>query len=181
MERKDNACSHKIEKLTTTTNNLQEQNTKKRKQINDNMGSSTSKTAVATTTSKTTTTTTIKSKYPIIGPTTIMNPKKHGTSDAPVQHPLRWNVSRKEADRICNYNRHYAESFGTAFSNLEYKKNFKKLDVTVRKVKQLNIMIVLQATCYLKHPRDVHMMNFIKNPNNMVGHHLEIKKSIGNL
>jgi peptide methionine sulfoxide reductase MsrB len=55
-----------------------------------------------------------------------MNPKKHGTSDTPVQHPLRWNVSRREADRICNFNRHYAESFGSAFSNSAYTKEFQE-------------------------------------------------------
>jgi hypothetical protein len=39
-----------------------------------------------------------------------MSKKTHGTSDVPVQTNLRWNVDRSKADRICNYNRHYAEN-----------------------------------------------------------------------
>ena len=41
-----------------------------------------------------------------------MSPKSHGTSDAAVQTELRWNVNRDTADRICNFNRHYAEYAG---------------------------------------------------------------------
>ena len=41
-----------------------------------------------------------------------MSPKAHGTSEAPVQADLRWNVDGKTADRICNFNRHYAEYAG---------------------------------------------------------------------
>jgi hypothetical protein len=51
-------------------------------------------------------------KYPppaVMGSETIMSKKAHGTSDVPVQKNLRWNVDRSVADRICNYNRHYAE------------------------------------------------------------------------
>ena len=52
-------------------------------------------------------------KYPIIGSNkTIMNRKAHGTSETPVQQTLRWNVDRKTADRICNFNRHFAEHSG---------------------------------------------------------------------
>ena len=38
-----------------------------------------------------------------------MSPKEHGTSRSPVQTNLRWNVDRKNADRICSFNRHFAE------------------------------------------------------------------------
>ena len=41
-----------------------------------------------------------------------MSPKKHGTSDVPVQKDLRWNCDYDTADRICNFNRHYAEHAG---------------------------------------------------------------------
>lgn len=54
-------------------------------------------------------------KYPppaVMGSETIMSKKAHGTSDVPVQPNLRWNVDRSVADRICNYNRHYAEHSG---------------------------------------------------------------------
>ena len=49
---------------------------------------------------------------PIVGPDHIMRRKEHGSSDKPVQDKLRWGVDRKKADRICNYNRHFAESSG---------------------------------------------------------------------
>ena len=35
-----------------------------------------------------------------------------GTSEVPVQENLRWNCDRKVADKICNFNRHYAEYSG---------------------------------------------------------------------
>mmetsp|Transcript_21042 Transcript_21042/g.59768 ORF Transcript_21042/g.59768 Transcript_21042/m.59768 type:complete len:205 (+) Transcript_21042:93-707(+) len=42
----------------------------------------------------------------------IMRPKAHGTSETAVQDDLRWGCDRETADRICNYNRHYAEYSG---------------------------------------------------------------------
>ena len=51
--------------------------------------------------------------YPCVpGSEEIMKPKEHGTSHTPVQKNLRWGVDRETADRICNYNRHYAEYSG---------------------------------------------------------------------
>ena len=47
--------------------------------------------------------------YPIMGDESIMKPKAHGTSATPVQKDLRWGCEHGLADRICNYNRHYAE------------------------------------------------------------------------
>jgi len=41
-----------------------------------------------------------------------MSPKAHGTSSTPVQKDLRWNCDYDTADRICNFNRHYAEYAG---------------------------------------------------------------------
>jgi len=41
-----------------------------------------------------------------------MSPKAHGTTATPVQQNLRWGVDRETADRICSYNRHYAEYSG---------------------------------------------------------------------
>jgi hypothetical protein len=46
------------------------------------------------------------------GNETLMSPKEHGTSNTPVQNPLRWGCDPKVADRICNFNRHYAEYSG---------------------------------------------------------------------
>lgn len=52
-----------------------------------------------------------------------MAPKAHGTSATPVQQGLRWNCDVSTADRICNFNRHYAEFAGywetTTFLNEE--------------------------------------------------------------
>ena len=46
------------------------------------------------------------------GEESLMSPKDHGTTQHPVQQYLRWDVSRETADRICSYNRHYAEQSG---------------------------------------------------------------------
>jgi hypothetical protein len=56
-----------------------------------------------------------KKEFPapcVMGDETIMAPKKHGTSETPVQKNLRWNCDYETADRICNFNRHYAEYAG---------------------------------------------------------------------
>jgi|TARA_B100000085_G_scaffold244118_1_gene236436 peptide methionine sulfoxide reductase MsrB len=61
------------------------------------------------------------SKFPIYCDESIMCKKAHGTSDSPVQKDLRWNCDYETADRICNFNRHYAEYAGyflsTSFLN----------------------------------------------------------------
>lgn len=46
------------------------------------------------------------------GDESIMSKKEHGTSHTPVQKKLRWGCDWKTADRICNYNRHFAEYSG---------------------------------------------------------------------
>uniref|UniRef100_A0A7S3DWM7 Peptide-methionine (R)-S-oxide reductase n=1 Tax=Entomoneis paludosa TaxID=265537 RepID=A0A7S3DWM7_9STRA len=65
---------------------------------------------------------------PIMAEETVMNQKAHGTSDKPVQKELRWNCDYDTADRICNFNRHYAEFAGywqtTEFLNY-VKENYK--------------------------------------------------------
>jgi len=48
----------------------------------------------------------------VMGEETIMAPKQHGTSANPVQDNLRWSCDGKVADKICNFNRHYAEFAG---------------------------------------------------------------------
>ena len=47
-------------------------------------------------------------QFPILGNESIMKQKQHGTSNTPVQDNLRWGCDGDTADRICNYNRHYA-------------------------------------------------------------------------
>lgn len=48
----------------------------------------------------------------VMGDESIMSKKAHGTSNVPVQMNLRWGCDRSIADRICNFNRHYAEQSG---------------------------------------------------------------------
>jgi hypothetical protein len=50
-------------------------------------------------------------KLPIQGDESIMSEKKHGTSETAVQKDLRWGCDYDTADRICNFNRHYAGKF----------------------------------------------------------------------
>ena len=42
----------------------------------------------------------------------VMSQKSHGTSEKPVQKNLMYNCDYDTADRICNFNRHYAEYAG---------------------------------------------------------------------
>lgn len=65
---------------------------------------------------------------PIVADDSVMNPKAHGTSSVPVQKNLRWNCENDLADRICNYNRHYAEHSGyfTSTPFVKYAKQVEK-------------------------------------------------------
>eukprot|EP00543_Licmophora_paradoxa_P010095 CAMPEP_0202473876 /NCGR_PEP_ID=MMETSP1360-20130828/92081_1 /ASSEMBLY_ACC=CAM_ASM_000848 /TAXON_ID=515479 /ORGANISM="Licmophora paradoxa, Strain CCMP2313" /LENGTH=203 /DNA_ID=CAMNT_0049100959 /DNA_START=54 /DNA_END=665 /DNA_ORIENTATION=- len=56
--------------------------------------------------------TTDTTKLPIMAEEDVMAQKKHGTSEKPVMKDLRWNCDFQVADRICNFNRHYAEYAG---------------------------------------------------------------------
>ena len=49
----------------------------------------------------------------VMGTEEMMSQKEFGTSAVPIQKDLRWNCDVKTADRICNYNRHYAEYAGS--------------------------------------------------------------------
>ena len=51
-------------------------------------------------------------ELPIMGSESLMSPKQHGTSNTPVQDNLRYGCDQAMADRICNFNRHYAEFSG---------------------------------------------------------------------
>ena len=48
----------------------------------------------------------------VLGDESIMAPKSHGTSEKPVQENLLYGVSNSLADKICNFNRHFAERGG---------------------------------------------------------------------
>ena len=59
-----------------------------------------------------------------------MSPKAHGTTPHPVQVKLRWNTDRGTADRICSFNRHYAESPGY-YETTSYLKEVSRESETV--------------------------------------------------
>ncbi|CAN0114397.1 unnamed protein product [Heterosigma akashiwo] len=58
----------------------------------------------------------LSGQYPVKGTEDIMSPKEHGTSNVPVQENLRYGCDRNTADKICNFNRHYAEFAGYAWT-----------------------------------------------------------------
>lgn len=53
----------------------------------------------------------------VLGDESIMSKKGHGTSHTPVQKNLRWKCDWRTADRICNYNRRWAERAGYFLSS----------------------------------------------------------------
>ena len=55
-------------------------------------------------------------QYPIYADESVMAPKAHGTTTQPVQSNLRYGCDVQTADRICCFNRHYAEHSGYAFT-----------------------------------------------------------------
>eukprot|EP00540_Astrosyne_radiata_P019242 CAMPEP_0116846376 /NCGR_PEP_ID=MMETSP0418-20121206/13795_1 /TAXON_ID=1158023 /ORGANISM="Astrosyne radiata, Strain 13vi08-1A" /LENGTH=160 /DNA_ID=CAMNT_0004477605 /DNA_START=201 /DNA_END=683 /DNA_ORIENTATION=+ len=57
-----------------------------------------------------------------------MSPKEHGTSHTPVQSNLRWDCDEETADRICNFNRHYAEFSGYFETRKSFLKDLESLD-----------------------------------------------------
>ena len=66
---------------------------------------------------------------PVLGTEAIMSPKAHGTSDAPVQKNLKWNVDQDTADRITNYNRRFAE-FGGYWKQTDFLKEVSRTEPT---------------------------------------------------
>jgi len=60
----------------------------------------------------------------------VMSQKAHGTTEKAVQQNLRWNVDRKNADRICSFNRHYAEYAGY-WKTTDYLKEVSRTGPTV--------------------------------------------------
>ena len=54
-------------------------------------------------------------QYPILAGEEVMKEKAHGTCEKPVQADLKYGCDFSTADRICCFNRHYAEYSGYAF------------------------------------------------------------------
>lgn len=70
-------------------------------------------------------------EYPIMAEDSVMSQKAHGTSEKPVQKGLRWNCDYETADRICNFNRHYAE-FAGYWQTTDFLKSLKDEEQPVK-------------------------------------------------
>ena len=88
------------------------------------------------------------SKYPVYAEESVMSKKAHGTSEKPVMKELRWNCDYDTADRICNFNRHYAEFAGywTQTDFLKYvKENYKEGDEPLKFYDSVTGKLLFQA------------------------------------
>ena len=56
-----------------------------------------------------------QASYPIQGTEALMSAKAHGSTETPCQDNLRYGCDFETADRVCCFNRHYAEHSGYAF------------------------------------------------------------------
>lgn len=63
----------------------------------------------------------------VYGADDIMSPKEHGTSSAPVQETLRYGVSRSLADKICSFNRVFAEMGGYFEGSTSFEKDVRHI------------------------------------------------------
>ena len=59
----------------------------------------------------------------VYGSDDIMSPKAHGTTSMPVQEGLRYGVSRNLADKICSFNRAFAEMGGYFESSTSFERD----------------------------------------------------------
>lgn len=60
----------------------------------------------------------------------VMAPKAHGTTEKAVQEDLMYGVDRKNADRICSFNRQYAE-YGGYWKTTNFLKEVRREGPTV--------------------------------------------------
>ena len=70
-------------------------------------------------------------KYPIVIDESVMSPKEHGTCPNPPMKDLRWNVDRKTTDKICCFNRHYAEYSGY-FAQTDFISDAKNSELPIK-------------------------------------------------
>ena len=63
----------------------------------------------------------------VYGADDIMSPKEHGTSSAPVQETLRYGVSRSLADKICSFNRVFAEMGGYFEGSTSFERDVRSI------------------------------------------------------
>ena len=84
-----------------------------------------------------------------------MSPKAHGTSPQPVQKSLRWGCDWNTADRICSFNRHYAEHSG-------YWANIKEFFVEMEKNEEITFYDSVTGKPLFVAPRGRTMEEFKK-------------------
>eukprot|EP00471_Norrisiella_sphaerica_P008709 CAMPEP_0184492174 /NCGR_PEP_ID=MMETSP0113_2-20130426/22481_1 /TAXON_ID=91329 /ORGANISM="Norrisiella sphaerica, Strain BC52" /LENGTH=1054 /DNA_ID=CAMNT_0026876841 /DNA_START=337 /DNA_END=3501 /DNA_ORIENTATION=- len=70
------------------------------------------------------------SEIPVIGSEFIMSEKSNGTTSKPPMRPLRWGLDWKKANKICCFNRHFAERAGY-FRKSRWMKEVDSYGVTV--------------------------------------------------
>lgn len=63
----------------------------------------------------------------LYGDDDIMSKKEHGTTSLPVQENLRYGVSRKLADKICSFNRMFAEMGGYFEGSTTFEKDVREM------------------------------------------------------
>jgi peptide methionine sulfoxide reductase MsrB len=68
-------------------------------------------------------------RLPLVGDESLMRDKAHGTCATPVKADVRWGCDAKLADRICCFNRHYAEHSGY-FLTTSYLKEVSRTEET---------------------------------------------------
>jgi len=65
-----------------------------------------------------------------MGDESIMSKKKNGTADKPPMKPLRWDCDWETANKICCFNRHYAEHSGFFLSKTKWLEQVDKKEPT---------------------------------------------------
>eukprot|EP00584_Thalassiosira_punctigera_P018707 CAMPEP_0172563008 /NCGR_PEP_ID=MMETSP1067-20121228/99179_1 /TAXON_ID=265564 ORGANISM="Thalassiosira punctigera, Strain Tpunct2005C2" /NCGR_SAMPLE_ID=MMETSP1067 /ASSEMBLY_ACC=CAM_ASM_000444 /LENGTH=236 /DNA_ID=CAMNT_0013353355 /DNA_START=142 /DNA_END=852 /DNA_ORIENTATION=+ len=68
----------------------------------------------------------------VYGDDDIMSQKGHGTTSVPVQENLRYGVSRKLADKICSFNRVFAEMGGYFEGSSTFEKDVRNIVASTR-------------------------------------------------
>ena len=98
----------------------------------------------------------------VIGDESIMSKKSHGTSETAVQQNLKWNADRDTADRICNFNRHYA-------GNLSIYLPF--LSIASRLINIYPLYLPLLLNCPQNHRELLHCFSFLVDYLKFLTHH----------
>eukprot|EP00468_Gymnochlora_sp_CCMP2014_P012465 CAMPEP_0167757394 /NCGR_PEP_ID=MMETSP0110_2-20121227/9900_1 /TAXON_ID=629695 /ORGANISM="Gymnochlora sp., Strain CCMP2014" /LENGTH=165 /DNA_ID=CAMNT_0007643577 /DNA_START=54 /DNA_END=551 /DNA_ORIENTATION=+ len=72
----------------------------------------------------------MSSKYPLVCGESVMSKKKNGSTETAPIKPLRWGCDYETCNRICCFNRHYAEYSGYFMKTKWHKEVDKKNPTT---------------------------------------------------